>query len=431
MNLRTLAVTLVTAVACLAAAAGVYTPASVPDVHRADRRDYVANPDGILSAQAVGAINTALDTLRRSLTVEPMVVAVDNIEDPDDASQFATDLFELWGLGKADRDNGLLILIVKDQRKVTIRPGYGLEGVLPDITCGRIIREVMAPAFRDGDYDAGTVRAVATVASLLSDPVAAEEYRSTAADADFAGDEDDLSPFGIFLVVASMVAVVMLLIFLLEYAAVRNRDDYDKYRTLVKLKHIYLALTLFGLFIPAIATIPLLLCLNHWRNHARNCPNCSARMKKVDEVHDNDYLTPSQDLEERIGSVDYDVWLCPQCGETDILPYASQSSPYVECDNCHARTARLVRDRIVVRPTTRSQGRGVREYECLNCHHRNDRYYDIPKEPDPMAAVAAGAVIGAAASRRGGGYGGGFGGGSFGGGFGGGHTGGGGATGGW
>lgn len=402
--------------------AGVYTPAEVPDVHRADRRDFVANPDGILSPSAVGQINAVLDSMRRSLTVEAMVVAVDNIDNPDDASDFATELFELWGLGKADKDNGLLILIVKDQHKVTIRPGYGLEGALPDITCGRIIRDVIAPSFRQDDYDNGTIEAMAMISRLLANPDFAEEYRSTAADADFASSDDDLNPFAIFVAISVALAFIMLLIFLLEYASVRHRDDYHKYRVLVALKPIYLALTLFGIFIPAIASIPLLLCLNHWRNHARRCPNCSSKMKKVDEVHDNDYLTPSQDLEERIGSVDYDVWLCPDCGETDILPYSSKSSPYIECDNCHARTARLTRDRIIARPTTRTKGRGVKEYECLNCHHRNERYYDIPKEADPIAAAAAGAIIGAAAGRGSRG---------FGGGFGGGHTGGGGATGGW
>ncbi len=423
---RRIAIFLALALAALAAGAATYTPAEVPDVHSADRRAFVANPDGILSPSAVGQINAVLDSMRRSLTVEPMVVAIDDITNPDDASDFATELFELWGLGKADKDNGLLVLIVKDQRKVTIRPGYGLEGFLPDITCGRIIRDIIAPAFRQDDYDAGTVEAVAMISELLSNPEFAEEYRSSAADADFASDEDDLSPFGIYLAVVCSLTFVMLLIFLIEYASVRNRDDYDKYCALVKLKGIYLALTMFGIFIPATVTVPLLLCLNRWRNHARQCPNCSAKMKKVDEVHDNDYLTPSQDLEERIGSVDYDVWLCPGCGEADILPYNSPSSQYVECDNCHARTARLVRDRILLRPTVRSKGRGVKEYECLNCHHRNDRYYDIPKEADPMAAAAAGAIIGASVGSRGGGFSGGFGGG-----FGGGHTGGGGATGGW
>ena len=81
-------------------------------------------------------------------------------------------------------------------------------------------------------------------------------------------------------------------------------------------------------------------------------------MNKVDEVHDNDYPTPAQDLEERINSVDYDVWLCPSCGETDIIPYVVSATPFVECDKCHARTARLVRDRIITQPIGKPSGQG-------------------------------------------------------------------------
>lgn len=411
----------------IAGAAATYTPKEVPDVHRANRNDFVANPDGILSPEAVARLNVMLDSMRRSLTVEPMVVAVDNIDDPTDATDFATELFGLWGLGKADKDNGLLILVVKDARKVTIRTGYGLEGALPDITCGRIIREVMAPAFREDNYDAGVVGTVAIIDKILSDPATAEEYRSAAADADDSGVEAE-DFFTIYLFIAAGVSVFMLLSFLLGLLDLRGKKDITRYRYFIDWKPVFLILTFGGLGIPLIATLPLLLCLNHWRNHARRCPNCNAQMKKVDEVHDNDYLTPSQDLEEKIGSVDYDVWLCPDCGETDIIPYTIKTSPYIECDRCHARAARLVRDRIITQSTSSRKGRGVKEYECLNCHNRIDRYYDIP--PTHTDALVAGAVLGSMASR--GGRGGGFGGGGFtGGGFGGGMTGGGGATGGW
>ena len=83
---------------------------------------------------------------------------------------------------------------------------------------------------------------------------------------------------------------------------------------------------------------------------------------------------------------------------------------------------------VIVKPsTTRSEGQGVKIYECKFCHHRKDEPYRIPRKEDPAAAVAAAAVIGSAMGRgRGGG-----GGGGFGGGFGGGATGGGGAGGSW
>lgn len=416
-----------------ACGAATYTPSEVPDVHRADRRDFVANPDGILSPAAVSQLNSELARMRSQLTVEPMIVAVDNIDDPSDASQFATELFTLWGMGKDDKDNGLLILIVKDTRRITIRTGYGLEGALPDITCGRIIREIMAPEFSQGDYDAGVLAAVSAIGSIISDPDVAEEFRSGERDTDKAAQGEDADFFSIYLSVSAIGSILILLVFAVSLYECRNKSDFDKYRRFINWKPVMLILTFAGLGIPLIVTIPLLLCLNRWRNHRRKCPNCGTVMKKVDEVHDNDYLTPAQDLEERINSVDYDVWLCPSCGETDIIPYVVSATPFVECDKCHARTARLVRDRIITQPIGNRPGKGVKEYECLNCHNRQGRFYDIPAS-SAANALATAAILGsmAGSGRRGSGFGGGgFSSGGFGGGFGGGSTGGGGATGGW
>ena len=141
-------------------------------------------------------------------------------------------------------------------------------------------------------------------------------------------------------------------------------------------------------------------------------------MYRVDEDNDNTYLTQSQDAEERLDSVDYDVWLCPDCGETDIIPYVNPSKNFTECPVCHARACTLVNRRTVVPPTTSREGVGIEEYMCLNCRNRSQRKYNIAKE------VAAPIIIGGIGGSGGGG---GFSGGSFGGGM----TGGGGASGGW
>lgn len=68
---------------------------------------------------------------------------------------FATELFNLWGIGQKDKDNGLLILMVMDERRVEFETGYGMEGILPDALCKRIQVEYMVPKFKQGDYDAG------------------------------------------------------------------------------------------------------------------------------------------------------------------------------------------------------------------------------------------------------------------------------------
>lgn len=409
-------------VAALIANAVAYTPSTVPDVHRADRNEFVANPDGILSQATVGRLNLVMSKMRRQLTVEPMVVVVNEINADYTPEEFATDLFEHWGLGKADRDNGLLVFVDMSTHAVVIRPGYGLEGVLPDIVCGRIIREVFVPAARQGDIDAAVLNSVKVIDDILSDPEAAEEYRSSARDADYnAGDDDDA--FRFYILLMACVAVAMLAAFCFRLYTLRGRSDYDKYRAFAPWKPAFLVLTVGGLLLPLIATVPLLLCLNRWRNKPHVCPNCSTKMYKVDEVHDNEYLTPAQDLEERIGSVDYDVWLCPQCGETDVLAYILPSSTYKECENCHHRTARPVGYRVVKAPTAMSKGLAVKEYQCLNCNHHSQERIELPRDNTRVAgAAAAGAILGGR---------GGFGGGSFGGGFGGGHTGGGGASGHW
>ncbi|MBO6224346.1 MAG: TPM domain-containing protein [Psychrobacter sp.] len=71
---------------------------------------------------------------------------------------FATKLFNTWGLGDADKDNGLLVLLSISDRRIEFETGYGLEGVLPDVIQSRIQRELMVPYFKKGDYEQGLLR---------------------------------------------------------------------------------------------------------------------------------------------------------------------------------------------------------------------------------------------------------------------------------
>ena len=421
-RLYTLLILLLTAIVATAA---TYTVDQIPNVHLADSTRFVSDPDGILSAKALAQTDAIMRDIRRQTSAEAVVVVVDDI-DGGDIDSFATELFTKWGLGKSDVDNGLLILVAKNLRRAAIRPGYGLEGVLPDIICYRILRDKMFPAFRQGDYDKGIVEAASAIQNILTDPDAAEEIRSQQQDADFArhGDEVNLkSFFGTYFTISGVIALIMLAVLLTTLYHARKKSRHEKYMALDKLKPIYLALTFFGLGVPAAASVPLLLCMNRYRNSPRKCPRCGTMMNKVDEVHDNDYLSQAQDTEERIGSVDYDVWLCPSCGETDIEPYINANSGYSICELCHSRACRLTRERILRQPTTVSKGEGVKEYTCLNCGHINPRRFAIPMLVAPI-------IVGGGRSRGGGGFGG-FGGGIGGGGFGGGMTGGGGASGGW
>ena len=69
---------------------------------------------------------------------------------------YATRVFETWKLGQRGKDNGVLVVIVPQDRRMRIEVGYGLEGTLTDVAASRIIRSVMAPEFKSGAYDKGT-----------------------------------------------------------------------------------------------------------------------------------------------------------------------------------------------------------------------------------------------------------------------------------
>ena len=110
----------------LVISSGAITVDEVPNVHVADRARYVSNPDGILSAEAVSRLDAQLASIWQSTSAEVVVVAVDEIDPSMTPDEFATALFEKWGVGKKDKDNGVIVLISRGDRKAVIRTGYGV-----------------------------------------------------------------------------------------------------------------------------------------------------------------------------------------------------------------------------------------------------------------------------------------------------------------
>jgi len=81
--------------------------------------------------------------------------------------EFANRVFAAWKLGQKGKDNGVLVVVAPQDRKMRIEVGYGLEGTLTDVAASRIIRNVMTPAFKDGDFDRGIENGVAAIVAQL------------------------------------------------------------------------------------------------------------------------------------------------------------------------------------------------------------------------------------------------------------------------
>lgn len=141
---------------------------SIPNVRLTDVRQHVSNPDSIISKAYEDSINNVLNMLEDSTKIQVAVVAVKNIGE-NDPREFATELFNKWGIGDKKTDNGLLILLVtdKDQRSIVFETGYGIEGVLPDALCSRIQKNNMLPFMKEGDFDKGMLAGVKVCSSVL------------------------------------------------------------------------------------------------------------------------------------------------------------------------------------------------------------------------------------------------------------------------
>ncbi len=86
---------------------------------------------------------------------------------PEDIAQYGIRVVDAWKLGREKQDDGILILVAKNDRKMRIEVGYGLEGAIPDLTAKRIISEVMAPSFKQGDYYTGINNAADKLMGLI------------------------------------------------------------------------------------------------------------------------------------------------------------------------------------------------------------------------------------------------------------------------
>lgn len=393
-----------------------YAVADIPNVQLSDSTRLLSNPDGIVSAATAAEIDRLLTDIRRRTGAEVAAVVVDDI-DSDDIDGYATELFTEWGIGDKTGDTGALILVAKDRRKAVIRTGYGIEGVLPDILAGRTLNDIMFPEFKNGDYDQGMLLGVKEIHRITTEPGAADELLSQ-----IKAKEDAELKSGImsYLTAGACAAGVLLIVLVVYVMSLGKKDDSEKYRATDRLNLFVWVLTILFLGVPLLVAVPFTLLRRHWRDHARKCPRCGTKMHKLDEVTDNRYLSTGQDAEERVKSVDYDVWLCPKCGDTLVYAYENTHSSYTRCPYCHAKTMATLSDTVVSQPTQRSTGVGRRVKQCAHCQRTQTSDYIIPK-------LAAPVVVGGISGGRGGGFGGGFGGGGFGGGS----TGGGGASGGW
>jgi uncharacterized protein len=127
---------------------------------------HVTDLTGTLTPQQIDQLDAQLTQLEKQKGAQLVVLMVGTTQ-PDDIEDYSLRVAEANKLGRKGVDDGVLLFIAKNDRQVRIEVGYGLEGAIPDAACARIIREYIAPKFRNNDYAGGINDAVGALTQLI------------------------------------------------------------------------------------------------------------------------------------------------------------------------------------------------------------------------------------------------------------------------
>lgn len=114
----------------------------------------------VISPQVAGELNAQLEAFEKSTSNQIVVAIFPKMQTDSSIEDYAQRIFESWKPGQKKLDNGAILFVFTQDRKMRIHTGYGLEGALPDITCKRIIEDEIAPRFKAGDFNGGLTAGV-------------------------------------------------------------------------------------------------------------------------------------------------------------------------------------------------------------------------------------------------------------------------------
>lgn len=177
----------------------------------------VVDQADIIPAAEEAALNTQLLDLEKRTGHQLVVATVGDLEGRD-VADYGYRLGREWGIGDAERDDGVVFLIAPNERRMHIAVGLGLEPILTDALSGRIIRDTITPRFKDGDYPGGIqagVNAIAQQIELPPEEAAARAKAAAAAERDRA---DDGNFGGLF-----FLGFIILIFFIIPWFASRGR----------------------------------------------------------------------------------------------------------------------------------------------------------------------------------------------------------------
>lgn len=171
--------TAATLLATLLLLTALFFPAPIPALEVPPLSARVNDYAALLSPSTVSQLEGSLRTFEADQSTQIVVLTIPSLEG-EVFEEFSIRVAEQWKIGRKGLDNGVILVIARDERKLRIEVGYGLEGRLTDLVSGRIIRDVITPRFKQGDFDQGVIDGVTAMMAAVKGEFSADAGRQSA-----------------------------------------------------------------------------------------------------------------------------------------------------------------------------------------------------------------------------------------------------------
>ena len=314
---------------------------------------WVTDMADLLPPEVEASLNQKISNLESLNGTEIAVVTVPNTAPSVSPKQFSTKLFNYWRIGKKGLDNGVLILISRDERRVEIETGYGIEAILSNAQVAKIIQSQILPQFNQGDFVGGTLAGTQALINILSEESSLWQklihlfhklYRNH--------------------VVIGYGVMVLFSVFAIGFLA---------------FEHIYKTI------IPVEETVEPVGKSRTFINQPEqlNCTICKRRMEKLDLVSVRACLIDIQKKAQLLGSIRVDGWQCPNCqpqlseSGLHLRTYILDSDRFYLCPTCQEMTVEQT-SKVLESATTTKEGKRRIIEQCHCCSYYKDWEETIP-----------------------------------------------------
>jgi uncharacterized protein len=340
---------------------------------------WVTDMADMLSPATEAQLNQIISDLEAKNSSEIAVVTVPETAPSATPKEFATALFNYWGIGKKGRDNGVLLLISQRERRVEIETGYSIESILSDARVGNLIQQQIAPRFKQGDFNGGTLAGTQALVVELSAyqpptpagvPTPPVSIPATPASVPTPPVSIPAAPASVPTTTASVIGVVyplagvggVLVLIIGTVAYVRRPRS--------------------GILLEPTGRSRIE--GDSGDTHPWHCATCKKRMQKLDAIALQPYLSQSEQVAQKLSSIRFEGWQCLKCypqltGQTiHICAYILDSQQFNTCLTCQELTVTQTIKAILEQPTWNTEGKQLVAKECHCCSYNEEVKETLP-----------------------------------------------------